>query len=187
MTRGITNSTLVSKLASRRFNIVNLVDFAVGSNNYVTDAAVDISFGGNTYTSAGGALSISEIQEENNVRIEEITITISALKTSSVKLFLDNDYIDRQVIVRKAILDGNHTIVGDTVIVFDGRLDQPTVQEDFTNGSATVQVKASSHWSDFQSTNGRHTNDSEQQALHTGDTFFEKAAEVNKDVKWGRE
>ena len=37
MTRGITNSTLVSKLASRRFNIVNLVDFAVGSNNYVTD------------------------------------------------------------------------------------------------------------------------------------------------------
>ena len=80
----------------------------------------------------------------------------------------------------------SNNLVG-SVIVFDGRLDQPTVQEDFTNGSATVQVKASSHWSDFQSTNGRHTNDSEQQALHTGDTFFEKAAEVNKDVKWGRE
>ena len=185
MARGVASAT-ATELATRSFNIVNLVDFGVGSNEYVTDAPVDLTFNSNTYQSAKGALSISEIQEENNVRIEEINVTISALDTSSVKLFLDNDYIDRQIIVRKAVIDNNYTIIGTPVIVFDGRLDQPTVQEDFAKGSATIQVKASSHWSDFESTNGRHTNDSEQQALHTGDTFFEKAAEVNKDVKWGR-
>ena len=186
MSRGVASAT-ATKIATRSFNIVNLVDFAVGSGNYGTDAQVNISYNSNTYLAAGGALSISEVTEEDTLKIESITITLSALDTAVVSYFLDNDYIDKQVIVRKAVLGNDNQIIGDPILVFDGRLDQPTITEDFTSGTAVIQVKASSHWADFEKANGRHTNDAEQKQLFPGDTFFEKAAVVNKDVKWGRE
>ena len=58
MSRGVASAT-ATKIATRSFNIVNLVDFAVGSGNYGTDAQVNISYNSNTYLAAGGALSIS--------------------------------------------------------------------------------------------------------------------------------
>jgi len=186
MSRGVVSAT-ATEIATRSFNIVNLVDFAVGSGNYGTDAQVDISFGGNNYLAAGGALQISEVTEEDTLKIESITITLSALDTSVVSYFLDNDYMDKQVIVRKAVIGDDHQIIGDPILVFDGRLDQPTITEDFNSSTAVIQVKASSHWADFDKSNGRHTNDAEQKQLFPGDTFFEKASVVNKDVKWGRE
>ena len=186
MSRGVVSAT-ATEIATRSFNIVNLVDFAVGSGNYGTDAQVDISFGGNNYLAAGGALQISEVTEEDTLKIESITITLSALDTAVVSYFLDNDYMDKQVIVRKAVIGDDYQIIGDPILVFDGRLDQPTITEDFKSGTAIIQVKASSHWTDFDKSNGRHTNDAEQKQLFPGDTFFEKASVVNKDVKWGRE
>ena len=185
MTRGVVSDT-ANKLATKRFNIVNLVDFAVGSGNYGCDGPANVSFDGKTFLAVGGALSISEITEEDNLTIEEVTINISALDTAAVKLFVDNDYIDREVIIYRAVCDDNYQIVGTPIEAFRGRLDQPIIQEDFEGGTATIQIKASSHWADFEKSNGRRTNDSEQQSHYAGDTFFEKAAEVNKDVKWGR-
>ena len=60
------------------------------------------------------------------------------------------------------------------------------MQEDFKSGTAILSVTATSHWTDFEAQEGRHTNTTEQQTLFPNDNFFDKATEIQKDVKWGR-
>jgi len=187
-----TVSATDTELAKDSINIVNLIEFKSigGSDVHLTDAPVDLAFndgdGSDTYLSSRGVLGVSDIQEENEIKIETVNLTLSGIDTANVKLFLDFDYIDRRVLVRRAVIDSTYNIIGDPVLVFDGRLDQPRVLEDFQSKTATLSVSASSHWSDFEAQAGRHTNDTEQQVLNSGDTFFAKVTDTQKDVKWGR-
>lgn len=188
MSRGIDSSTQ-TELDTKSFNIVNLMEFQNigGVNTYLTDAPVDMSYGGNTYTSLGQLLGMTDIQEEEDLKIESIDITLSAIDTDIVKLFLDYDYIDRRVLVHRAVTGADYAIIGTPILVFDGRLDQPRLAEDYEARKATLAVSASSHWSDFESIGGRHTNNTEHQILYPGDDFFAPGAETQKDVKWGKE
>ena len=187
MARGVATAT-ATELATKNFNIVTLLEFKAigGSDVHITDAPADVTFDSDTYLSSRGMLGVSDITEEQEIKIETVDITLSGVDTANVKLFLDFDYIDRRVLIRRAVTDSNYAIIGTPIIVFDGRLDQPRLVEDFENRTATLSVTATSHWMDFESAEGRHTNDTEQQVLFTGDNFFEKATETQKDVKWGR-
>lgn len=188
MSRGIDSSTQ-AQLDTKSFNIINLMEFQGigGTNTYITDAPIDMSYGGNTYTSLGQLLGMTDIVEEEDLKIETIDITLSAIDTDLVKLFLDYDYIDRRVLVHRAVIGHDYSFIGTPILVFDGRLDQPRVAEDFEARTATLGISASSHWSDFEAVGGRHTNDTEHQILYPGDDFFAPGAETQKDVKWGKE
>jgi len=188
MSKGI-GSTIQTELDKPSFNIVNLLQFQNigGVNTYITDAPVDISAHSQTYLSGRGMLAVSDIQEAEELKIESVEITLSGLESENVKLFLDYDYIDRRVLIYRAVIGNDYAVIGDPIIVFDGRLDQPKVLEDFKAGKATLGITATSHWADFEAVSGRHTNDTEQQTLYSGDTFFQKATETQKDVKWGRD
>lgn len=188
MSRGIDSSTQ-TELDKVSFNIVSLLEFQGigGTNTYITDAPADITYNSNTYLSTRGMMGVSDIQEEEDIKIENVDITLSGVDVENVKLFLDYDYIDRRVLIHRTVLDASYALVGAPILVFDGRLDQPRLVEDFKSRTATLSISATSHWADFESVNGRHTNTTEQQVLHPGDTFFDKATETQKDVKWGKE
>ena len=192
MTRGVATAT-ATELAKNSFKILNLVEFQVigGTDTQLTAAPGDISFddgnGSDTYLSTRGLMGIGEITEEEDIKVESIDITLSGVDTANVKLFLDFDYIDRRVLIRRAVLDDSLAIIVSPIIVFDGRLDQPRLTEDFEGRKATLAISATSHWADFESQAGRHTNPTEQKLLHTGDTFFDKATETQKDIKWGKD
>lgn len=188
MARGIDSSTQ-TELDKQSFNIIQLLEFQnIGpTNTYVTDAPRDITYNSNTYTSLGQFLGISDISEEEELKIESIDITLSAIDTDLVKLFLDYDYIDRRVLAHRVVVDSGSNFIGTPILVFDGRLDQPRLVEDFESRTATLAISASSHWSDFEAVGGRHTNDTEHQILYPGDGFFGPSSETQKDVKWGKE
>lgn len=187
MSRGVVSAT-TTELEKKNFNIINLLEFQGigGSDTHLTDAPVDIVFDSDTYLCTRGMLGVSDITEENEIKIETVDISLSGVSTENVKLFLDFDYIDRRVLIRRAVIDSQYKIVGSPILVFDGRLDQPRLTEDFEGRSAVLSVTATSHWMDFEAAEGRHTNDTEQQILFTGDNFFAKASDTQKDVKWGR-
>lgn len=188
MSRGIDSSTQ-AELDKSGFNIINLMEFQGigGVDTYITDAPIDITYNSNVYQSLGKLLGVTDIQEEEDIKIESIDITLSALDTDLVKLFLDYDYIDRRVLVHRAVIGHDYSIIGSPILVFDGRLDQPRLVEDFESRKATLAVSASSHWSDFEAIGGRHTNDTEHQILYPGDEFYAPSASTQKDVKWGKE
>lgn len=188
MSRGVASAT-ATELATRSFNIVNLLEFKDigGSNTYLTDAPVDISYNSQSYLSTKGMMGVGDITEEDSIKIETIEITLSGVESSNVKLFLDYDYIDRRVLIHRAVIGDNHAIIGSPILVFDGRLDQPRLTEDWKGQTATLAVTATSHWADFEAQSGRHSNPTEQKLLYSGDTFFDKATENQKDVKWGKD
>lgn len=187
MSRGVASAT-ATELATKSFNICNLLEFQNigGSNTYITDAPVDIAYNSQTYLSTKGMMGVGDITEEESIKIESIEITLSGVESSNVKLFLDYDYIDRRVLVHRAVIGNDYAIIGTPILVFDGRLDQPRLTEDWKGQTATLAVSATSHWADFESQSGRHSNPTEQKLLYSGDTFFDKATETQKDVKWGK-
>lgn len=182
------DSATQAELNKNSYNIASLISFynIAGVDTFLTDAPLDITHDGITYVSTKGILGISTIQEDEDLKIEQVDLTISAIDSSMVKLFLDYDYIDRRVTIHRAIMNDSIQIIGEPILVFDGRLDQPRVAEDWASKKADVGLSASSHWSNFEESSGRHANDTEQQVLFSGDVFFDKSADTQKDIKWGK-
>lgn len=182
------NSATQAELDKNNFNIVTLLAFydIGGTNTFFTDGAIDIAYDGNTYVATRGVMGIGDITEDEDLKIEQMEIVLTGIESENVKLFLDYDYIDRRVVVYRAVIGMDNIIIGDPILVFDGRLDQPRVSEDWKARKADLAVTASSHWSNFEASSGRHTNNTEQQVLYPGDTFFEFTADTQKDVKWGK-
>jgi hypothetical protein len=70
--------------------------------------------------------------------------------------------------------------------VFEGRIDQPTISEEWTSGKSTVSISATNSWVDFSRNTGRHGNNAEQQIYFPNDVGFEFASEIVKDITWGK-
>lgn len=191
MTRGITDAR-ATELAKEQLTMATMIAIPdLGSGHYSTDAPTDITSSvtgtSKTYNSAKGHMSITEIVEGEDVSVEQVTIALSAVPSDLVKLVLDNDYINKQVLIYHAILDSSYSVIGDPILVFDGRAESPNIKEDFKNKTAQISLTVTNHWSDFQLGRGRRTNDNDQQTYFSGDRFFQYAKDVEKDIKWGRE
>jgi len=80
----------------------------------------------------------------------------------------------------------NMAIISDPVLIFEGRMDEPGIEENPEDGSCVVTVSATNIWVDFERKAGRHTNHEEQQIFFPGDLGFQYASEIVKDITWGR-
>jgi hypothetical protein len=188
MSRGLSSSAKTE--SQKSFNsLVTLVEIVVDSGNptYLTDYARDLVDDSKTYLSAQGVLGITNILEDSSNSIQKVDLTLTAIPDGFVNLFLDHDYIDRPVKVRKLFVDtSTGASIGSSILVFDGRIDKPIINHEFDSRTATIGISASSHWVDFQRKNGRHTNDAEQQSLFSGDECFQFAIDFDKEITWGQ-
>ena len=79
MSRGVASAT-ATELATKNFNIVNLLEFqGIASATDIvrlTDAPTDIVHSSNTYTSTRGMLGVNDITEEDQLKIESVDINL---------------------------------------------------------------------------------------------------------------
>lgn len=153
---------------------------------YLTDAWSSITWDGHTYTALGHFLSFSDIEETSSVQVSSITIQLSGIDQTVVYSVLAENYIDRTVKIYKGFLDDSSAVIVDPILIFEGRMDSPIIQENPDDGTCVVSVSATNTWVDFERLAGRHTNHEEQQLFYPGDKGFEYASEFNKEVLWGR-
>jgi len=186
MDRGSTSAfqTEVVKAANRPLHLVS-VHFD-DTTVYMTDGYKTITYSSNDYVPMGHLLGFSDIEEAAEVIVSNVTVTLSGVDQVWISNFLSKDYIDRTIKIYTAFLDSTEALVGDPVLIFEGRMDQPTIQEDPEAGSSVVSVSATNAWVDFSRKTGRHTNHEEQQIHFPGDKGFEFASEIVQDVIWGR-
>ena len=151
---------------------------------YLTDAPFTISWNGNEYGAAGQALGFADVAESAALRLNSIQVRLSGVDQSFIGILLNEDYVGRQIVIRKALLSGGGVMV-DPFPIFDGFMDGVSIQEGISDGSCVLAVSASTHWGDVPR-NGRHTNHEEQQIHFPGDMGFEFVSEINKDIMWGR-
>jgi len=157
-----------------------------GGTVYMTDAYRDVVYGANTYLKAGHFLAFSDIEESAEVMVANVTISLSGVDQSNISNFLSNNYIDRAVKIYLGFLDASSTLVADPILIFEGRIDSPAIEEDPSGGSSVVSVRATNSWVDFNRRTGRRANHAEQQIYFPGDKGFEFASEVVHEIYWGR-
>lgn len=151
---------------------------------YATDAFTQLIYNNNTYIADGNFLTFDQVQETGDLSGASTSVTLSGVSQVYIAEVLQNVYIDRRLIIRKAYLADNMAVI-DPLPILDGRIDQPVIAEDPTTGLCTITLTVGSHWVDFERKAGRHTNDAEQQLFFPGDTGFRLVGATRDDIKWG--
>lgn len=183
MARTINASTL-TEIENYELKIATLIYFELSADVYLTDRGHDISYGGNTYQASSHLLSVANVNESSDIRVNSLDIELSGVDQAYIASFLGTSYIGRQVIIYKAFLDDNGAIIGAPVMFYDGRIDGFSINQN--DKTATLNVSVASHWSDFEKKSGRYTNPNSQELFFSGDKGFDFAAFIVKDLKWGK-
>ena len=184
MTRQIDAATITA-LASDNLNMATLVQVDFATPIKVTNWARNVSALSTTFLSSSDLLEIDQVSESSELQINSLNLTFSGVSQTFVSLFLTNDYIDVRTRIWTAVLDTADVVIGDPILIFDGRITGYGISD--TNDSSTVSVEVASHWKDFDKTNGRKTNSNTQQLYFAGDKGFDFAADSVKDLKWGKD
>lgn len=188
------SSAWLAELAKERTEPFHLFEAHFDSGVVrATDAPFAIAWGGNSYLANGHFLAFSGITENKELRETRCTVTLSGVDQAWIANALEQNYLDRRLVIYKAFLEHQGSIGIDPVPLFDGLMDYPVIEEDADPasppspgvGNCRVTVEAGAHWSDFGRRPGRHTNDVEQQLHFSGDKFFEFVSEQNRQIMWG--
>jgi len=153
---------------------------------YMTDAYKSITYNANEYQPVGHFIGFSDIEESTEVIVSSVTLSLGGIDQVWISRVLNKAYIDRTVKIYTAFLDDAQALVVDPLLIFEGRMDSPSINEDPDSGQSSVSVSATNAWVDFSRKTGRHTNHEENQIHYPGDKGFEFASEIVKDVTWGK-
>jgi len=192
MARGIASS-LQTKLAARSVFAADLIELHLSTPLYFTSTNIDIDFdsdtapdtGSNTYLAQGQFLFFSNITESSDLRVGQIDMTFTAVDTTTVALLINNEFMNKRVVIYRAVLDNEYNFTSDDVFtIFDGNIMGYSINEESDN--ATVTITVASQFADFERTSGRRTNPASQQIHFANDKGMDFSAQIVKDLKWGR-
>ena len=192
MTRSIASATQ-TKLAGRQIFVADLIELQLSTPQYLTTSNIDISYdsttapdaGTNTYLAQGQFLDYGNIVESADLRISSIDMEFTAVDTTTIALLMSNDYIDKRVVIYRAVLDDDYSFTSDDIwLMFDGTITAYGIKE--TENTATVTITIASQFADFLRKNGRRTNPSSQNIHFSSDKGMDFSPQIVKDIKWGK-
>ena len=141
----------------------------------------DRTISGNTYTGTGNLLSITGLDEVNDLSAKSVTLQLSGVSSTLVSLALQEPYQRRVCKVYFGTTDTSTPIE-----VFSGLMDVMTIEDSgktsvikLTVESKLIRLETASNW--------RYTNES-QKSRYSSDTFFAYVSNLqDRDIVWGRE
>jgi len=151
----------------------------------------DKTIGGDTYLGSGNLLSITGIDEVNDLSAKSITLQLSGVPASLVSLAIQEPYQNRACKIYFGTTDTTTPIdeqveTTTPIEVFSGLMNVMTIEDSgetsiisLTVESKLIRLEKASNW--------RYTEGS-QQSRHSGDTFFSYVSSLqDRDIVWGRE
>jgi len=125
----------------------------------------DLTVASNTYTGSGDLMSISAIEENNEISAKGLNLVLSGIPSSLLSLALTENYQNRGVKVYVG------TITSGTVAsyeAFSGRMDVMTLQE--SGESCTISLTAESRLIDLERPRIRRYTAEDQKLIDADDT-----------------
>ena len=190
-----TTEKIFSAVSKKNLTVFELVYVDIDGGIFMTNAPFNVTISdapngtrNGTYASVGRFLGFSEIKEEQQFTISEITATLSGLPAydqnndSIIADLLQGDYIDKRAEIARVFYDSDYNYLS-AILVFKGRISAPVIQDDPAE-TTTVAITAANNWIDYQRTNGMVTTDNRQTAIYSGDRGMQYAKDVVKDIKW---
>ena len=133
-----------------------------------------------TYTGSGNVLSISGLEEVNDLSAKNITITLNGIASSIVSIALSEPYQRRLCRVYFGTDDTT------AIEVFSGFMNTMFIEDSGDTSTITLTVESKLVALE-RASNRRYTHENHV-ARHSGDTFFSYVADMqDKDIVWGRE
>ena len=183
MTRTLTTA-VKNELATDSLQPINLVFINVDSGSRFTDHYKDVTYDSNTYTASSLFTKLTSVKESSKIEVSNITLSFTGADQTIISLFLNNNYMEKEAEVYKALIDSNEQVIADPFLLFKGRIESFSIDESINQSNANIVV--ASHWSDFKKIEGRKTNTNSQQLHFANDLGFEFASQTVQDIKWGR-
>jgi len=193
MPRGL-DSSIQTALTNRKILAADLVELHFSPAVYFTNASIDINYdsatapdtGTNSYLAQGQFIEFSNIKETADVKVNSLDISFTAVDLTTVALVLNNDYIDKRVVLYRVIFNLDGSFDSTKVFqIFDGKINAWSIGE--TQETATLSIQCSSQFADFEKLSGRTTSVASQQLQFPNDDGMEFASKIVKDIRWGRE
>ena len=145
----------------------------------------DLVIASETYTGAGNLLSISNTEDNLELKSNGLVITLSGMDTTIVNYALTENYQNRPLTLFMGYVMGGTNEVAGTLTLFKGRMTNLVIGD--TPEGSTVTISAENRLVDLdRPSNLRYTKES-QNFLHNGDTGFNRVASLqDKQITWGK-
>jgi hypothetical protein len=178
------NSDIANRLSNDNQNIAYAVDleFDSGELNLWTGVG-DFTSGSKTYTGAGELLTISNIEETNELASTNLTISISGLNSDIVSYATTEDYQNRPITLKMFFFHAGTTEEIESIILFKGRMDTLTVND---GDAFSVVISAENKLIDLTRPKNLYFTPETQEFLHSGDKGLEFVPKIQEQrLNWG--
>ncbi|GAG41716.1 unnamed protein product, partial [marine sediment metagenome] len=142
---------------------------------------------GNTYLGTGELLQISEVEEAEDTRVKEITVTMTGLDADLLDDIRGN-YHNRSAKIWFGLLDDGG-IIADPYLMFHGSMDSDRVIVPGGTDTAVVNLKATDYLADLLRPRIRRYTNEDQQSLYPDDNdvgleFVNQLQQLQ--IAWGK-
>ena len=145
----------------------------------------DLTISSETYTGAGTLLSVSNSEDNTELKSNGIVVALSGMDTTVVNYALTESYQNRPITIFMGYVMGGTNEVAGTLTLFKGRMTSLVIND--TPEGSTVTIDAENRLVDLdRPSNLRYTKES-QNFLFSGDTGFNRVASIqDKQINWGK-
>jgi hypothetical protein len=158
------------------------LDFSSGFV-YVTNMPYSVTWSGNTYVGGGNLVGVEPIRESADQQAHELKYRLAGIPPQYLSIALTEHYQGRDAFLYWALMDADHKIVADPVLLFKGRMDSMEIG---LGQQGVITLTAQSRLADWSRARVRRYNDADQQAQYAGDKFFEYQEQmVSVELLWG--
>lgn len=184
-TRQIDTKTAI-KLAEDQQNIVFAIKAEFDTDDILLNTSIgDLVIDGDTYEGAGQLLSISEIEDSNDLKSAGVTFAITGMDQQVLSYALTESYQNRPITLLMAFISGGTDQVSASMVLYKGRMVQMSISDD-PNG-ASISLQTENRLMDLRRpSNYRYTKES-QASLYAGDNSLNEVAKIqDMKINWGR-
>lgn len=184
MARGISYA-FESELANGSYTYAIGLDIEFDNGNQrITNHMKNVGEGGNVYYSLGSLLSVSSLNENTDLGISGLTVTLSGADTAIVSSMQTTEIQGAPVNAKLFIL-GNQSTILYSHLYFKGVIDNMTYTQN--GGSVTISLNCENFLVRFADRVNRRYTNADQKIQYPSDKGLEFVEDISeKVVIWGR-
>ena len=151
------DSSVQDALTQSKILSADLIEIHFDTPVYYTNANLDISYdsitapdsGANSYLAQGQFLEFGNVKESGSITVNTLDISFTAVDLTTIGLVMNNNYIDKRVVLYRVIFDSSGEFNGNKVFqFFDGRITAWKISEE--QETATLTIQCASQFADFE-------------------------------------
>ncbi|KKK59465.1 hypothetical protein LCGC14_3034130, partial [marine sediment metagenome] len=172
MTVRVIDAALLAEIQTGDFAPILLFKFEFDSGELrLWNGFRDLIFNSETYTGSGSFLAISKVEETQNLKASNLTLTLTGINASIISIAITEDYQGRPFTMWIGMMDSAGALVGTPLLIFKGEMDVMTLVDDGT--TATIQLKVENDLVSLNRAKEFRYNDEDQELDFPGDRIFE--------------